>query len=256
MKNIAVIPARSGSKALRDKNIKQLNGKPLIAYSILTALKSGLFDEVMVSTDSFQYAQIARQYGATVPFMRSKENSTDNAGSWDVVKEVLANYESGGRFFDTVCLLQPTSPLRQVGDIQDAYHLFYDRASVAVASVCQAGHPPAWYGQLGPSSSLDGFLQPEKTGNRQAFGQYYRLNGAIYIWNVRALYENDYLFREGSYAYLMDEKRSVDIDTETDFQIAEFLMGGVFRHFINKRRKLKITKLSAGWAYLQKQRYA
>ena len=89
MKNIAIIPARSGSKGLPDKNIKILNGVPLIAYSIKAALDSGVFDTVMVSTDSEKYAEIARNYGAEVPFLRSEKNSSDTAGSWDVVKEVL-----------------------------------------------------------------------------------------------------------------------------------------------------------------------
>ena len=86
MKNIAIIPARSGSKGLKDKNIKELYGKPLIAYSIEVALNSNIFDEIMVSTDSEEYAVIARKYGANVPFFRSKENSSDSASSWDTVK--------------------------------------------------------------------------------------------------------------------------------------------------------------------------
>jgi len=117
MKNIAIIPARSGSKGLKDKNIKPLLDIPLLAYSIRAAKDSALFDEIMVSTDSDDYAQIAKDYGASVPFLRSAKTSSDTAGSWDVVTEVLSQYQTSGRYFDTICLLQPTSPLRIASDI-------------------------------------------------------------------------------------------------------------------------------------------
>ena len=118
MKNIAIIPARSGSKGVRDKNIRNLCGKPLMAYTIEAALESGEFDEVMVSTDSEHYAEIARKYGASVPFLRSAKTASDSASSWDMVDEVLNCYAMLGKSFDTFCLLQPTSPLRDKKDIQ------------------------------------------------------------------------------------------------------------------------------------------
>ena len=137
MSNIAIIPARSGSKGLKDKNIKELCGKPLFAYSIEAALKSSCFDEVMVSTDSEKYAEIARRYGASVPFLRSVSTSSDIASSWDMVDEVLAGYRDLGREFETFCLLQPTSPLRTAKDIIAAYKLYNDKASFSVVSVCE-----------------------------------------------------------------------------------------------------------------------
>jgi len=109
MKNIAIIPARSGSKGLPDKNIRLLCGKPLLAYSIEAALQSDMFDVVHVSTDSIQYAEIAKKFGADVPFLRSTETSSDSASSWDVVKEVIEKYQKVGKCFDTFMLLQPTS---------------------------------------------------------------------------------------------------------------------------------------------------
>ena len=121
MRNIAIIPARSGSKGLKDKNIIELNGKPLMAYTIEAALKSKCFDTVMVSTDSRKYAKIAEEYGAEVPFLRSKENSSDGSSPWDVMEEVLNEYKKLGKEFDTFCLLQPTSPLRDEKDIKKAY---------------------------------------------------------------------------------------------------------------------------------------
>ena len=109
MKNIAIIPARSGSKGLKDKNIKALNGQPLLKYSIDAAISSRIFDEIMVSTDSSHYAEIAKVCGASVPFLRSAENSEDKASSWNVVIEVLNYYKQIGQTFDTFCLLQPTN---------------------------------------------------------------------------------------------------------------------------------------------------
>jgi len=98
MSNLAIIPARSGSKGVKDKNIKLLEGKPLLSYTIQAAIKSGIFDEIMLSTDSTEYADIAIKYGASVPFYRSEETSLDSASSWDVVKEVLKEYKREPRF--------------------------------------------------------------------------------------------------------------------------------------------------------------
>lgn len=123
MKNIAIITARSGSKGLPNKNIRLLNGKPLMAYTIEAAIKSNMFDEVFVSTDSEEYADIAKEYGASVPFLRSQENAGDSSSSWDVVKETIENYKELGKVYDTVALLQPTSPLRRAEDIVAGYKL-------------------------------------------------------------------------------------------------------------------------------------
>lgn len=224
MKNIAIIPARSGSKGIKDKNIKELCGKPLIAYTIESALQSGSFDEVIVSTDSEDYAQIARKYGASVPFLRSAVNSSDTASSWDMIEEVLDKYKEVNRFFDTFCLLQPTSPLRTADNIREAYALYRDKASFAVVSVCEAEHSPLWCGHLPETCEFDGFIEEESMGQRQAGGKFYRLNGAIYIVNVERFSSDRFLYQKGSYAYIMGQEQSVDIDTEIDFQLAEFLL--------------------------------
>lgn len=118
MRNLAIIPARSGSKGLPDKNIMDLNGKPMMYYTIRAAIDSGCFEEIMVSTDSPKYAEIAVACGAKVPFLRSEAMSGDSAGSWDTVREVLSNYQKLGQTFDYVTLLQPTSPLRTAEDIR------------------------------------------------------------------------------------------------------------------------------------------
>lgn len=224
MKHIAIIPARSGSKGLKDKNIRILNGRPMLAYSIAAAQKSGLFDEIMVSTDSIKYADIARRYGANVPFLRSEEMSSDTAGSWDAVREVLNLYYKDGRVFDTVCLLQPTSPLRTENDIIGAYRFFSSKDMDAVTSVCEADHPPQWMMQLTQTMSMREFRKQIADAPRQKLGTFYRLNGAIYIRKI--VYTEQYaeLLQEKEYAYIMDKSRSLDVDDIQDFKMAEYFM--------------------------------
>ena len=224
MKNIAIIPARSGSKGLKDKNIKLLNGKPLMAYTIEAALKSEQFDEVMVSTDSEKYAEIAKAIGAKVPFLRSAETSTDKASSWDTVAEVLGRYAENGQTFDSLCLLQPTSPFRTAEDIKNAYELYNSKADFAVISVCEAEHSPLWCGHLPESGEFLNFINEDAMKQRQAGGKFYRLNGAIYIVNCEKFETDRYFYQSGSFAYIMPQERSIDIDTNIDFKYAEFLM--------------------------------
>jgi len=224
MRNIAIIPARSGSKGVKDKNIRPMAGKPLMAYTIEAALKSGQFDEVMVSTDSEEYAQIAEQWGASVPFLRSATNASDTASSWDMVDEVLGKYKELGQEFDSFCLLQPTSPLRDSQDIAKAYELFRAKATFAVVSVCEAEHSPLWCGHLPESGEFLDFIKAGGAEQRQAGGKFYRLNGAIYIVDIEKFATERFLYQAGSYAYVMSQKKSVDIDTELDFKLAELIM--------------------------------
>jgi len=225
MKNIAVITARSGSKGLPDKNIKPLCGKPLMAYSIEAALKSGMFDVVHVSTDSEKYAEIARQYGAKVPFARSAETSSDTASSWDAVREVLEKYHATGKDFDTFMLLQPTSPLRTEDDIRKAYQLMDEKKANAIVSVCEAEHPPVWYNTLPPNGAMDGFIREElSSGRRQDTGTYYRINGAIYLSDVFYFLQDKNIYRAKCFSYIMEKGKSVDIDEIADFMLAECLL--------------------------------
>lgn len=222
MKNIAIIPARSGSKGLKDKNIRVLGDKPLIAYSIDAAKASGLFDEIMVSTDSEKYAEIAKVYGASVPFLRSVEQSSDSAGSWDVVKEVLHGYRYLGKEFDTVCLLQPTSPLRKPEDIVSAYDQLKQMAGDSITSVCEMDHSPLWSMVLPGDKSLTEFRKNLKNVPRQKLSTYYRINGAVYIREIEYAQNGIALKEQKEYAYIMDRRNSVDIDTIEDFELAEF----------------------------------
>ncbi len=225
MNNLAVITARSGSKGLKDKNIKPLGGRPLLAYSIEAAKDSGMFDKVFVSTDSEQYAQIARQYGADVPFLRSDEIAGDHASSWDAVREAVQGYEKLGKRFDTVTLLQPTSPLRTAEDIRSGYRLFTGKDADYVIGVCPTEHSPLWCNTLPEDMSMDGFISKEIDEKpRQELPDYYRINGALYIVKVSALDGVDDMYHQGCYAYVMPPERSIDIDTAFDFKMAELFI--------------------------------
>ena len=226
-KSIAIIPARSGSKGLPRKNVLELKGKPLLGYSIEAAIESGVFDEVMVSTDSKLYSEIARKFGASVPFLRDESLSLDTTSVWDVVRDIIKKYDDFGKRFDMFCLLQPTSPLRKPEDIRNAYNILREKASVAVISVCEPEHSPLLCGRLYNDESLDGFFSRELPFQRQKLDKYYRVNGAIYFAYVQEFLKDDFLYRKGSFAYIMDQERSIDIDTKFDFVMAEALLQSI-----------------------------
>lgn len=228
MKNIAIIPARSGSKGLKDKNIKLLNGKPLLAYTIEAAKESGLFDEIMVSTDSKVYGEIAKKYGANVPFLRNDSLSNDTASSWDVVKDIIERYKHLGFSFSTVALLQPTSPLRSSKDIIKGYEVLRKKDANLVVGVCEADHSPLWSNVLSEDHSLIDFINPEIVNlQRQSIPKYYRINGALYIVKVEHLMSSSNIYEYKSFATLMKKENSIDIDDQFDFDIAEVLMSKI-----------------------------
>ena len=223
---LAVITARSGSKGLTDKNILPLAGKPLLAHTVIAAIDSGVFADIIVSTDSERYAAIAREYGASVPFLRSAETSTDSAGSWPVICEVIDMLEKRGKRYDIVALLQPTSPLRTATHIKEAFALYYQKNANAVISVCECEHSPLLCNTLDDTLSLDGFIKPEHLLRRQDLPKYYRVNGAIYIVKTSLLIENPKPFnpyQAGAYGYAMSAEASVDIDNAVDMALAEVL---------------------------------
>jgi len=225
MKRIAIIPIRSGSKGLKDKNIKDLNGMPLVAYTIICALESGMFDKVFVSTDSQKYADIAMHYGADASFLRSENNSGDTAGSWDVVREVIEVLAEHGEHYDEVMLLQATSPLRKVEDIKGAIALMKRKNANAVVSLTECDHSPIWCNTLPENGNMDNFDRAEyKDLPRQFLPKYYRYNGAIYLITLNELYNVGHMFEKECYAYIMPRERSIDIDTALDFMIAETIM--------------------------------
>lgn len=226
MKNIAIIPARSGSKGLKDKNIIELCGKPLMWYTIQAAKESGKFDAIMVSTDSEVYAKIARACGAEVPFLRSQEQAQDTSGSWDVVREVLSGYSGLGLSYDCAALLQPTSPLRGGEDICGAFAFIEKGAAHSVVSVTQVDHPVQWCFRMSAENYIvDLANSPYNNCRRQDLEVFYRENGAIYIVDAGKIMEKEYdFYADDCFGYEMPSERSVDIDNAADYRYAAFLM--------------------------------
>lgn len=221
---LAVIPARGGSKGVPDKNIRKMAGEPLLAYTVQAALESGIFERVIVSTDSHQIAQEAERCGAEVPFMRPEELSGDLISSDDVIVHALNYYQKHGEIYETVCKLQPTSPLRTALHIREAYQLFLEREADSVISVCMCEHSPLWSGIIEEDLRLDFFISNDaKRACRQEMPTYYRLNGAIYMAKAECLTINKSFFGKNSIAYIMSQENSIDIDSELDFKIAEML---------------------------------
>ncbi len=223
---LAVIPARGGSKGVPKKNIKEILNKPLIAYTIEAALQSEIFADVIVSTDSEEIAQVAKRFGANVPFIRPNEISGDEVSSDDVILHALSFYKGEEIEFEEVCKLQPTSPLRKAQHLREAYELFHEKNADYLVSVCECEHSPLWSGTIGEDLRLDNFLREEvKRSCRQGLEKYYRLNGAIYMAKTKNFIENKNFFGKNSIGYIMQQIDSVDIDSNLDFAFAELIMG-------------------------------
>lgn len=228
-KIIAIIPARSGSKGLKNKNIKQLNGKPLMAYSIEAALKSQCFDRIVVSTDSEDYAKIAIEYGAEVPFLRPEHLADDETTINNVIIDLLAKFKNINEEFDCLMLLQPTSPLRSSDDIKKAIKLMKEKDANAVISICEVEHSPLYTGQVPEDLCIDGFIKKGISTRRQELPNYYRINGAIYLMKTDYLLKYGDYYKEKCYAYLMAKERSIDIDNEFDFILTACLMENCYK---------------------------
>jgi CMP-N,N'-diacetyllegionaminic acid synthase len=221
--NIAIIPARGGSKRLPGKNIKLLAGKPLIAWTIDAALDSKVFDHVFVSTDCDEIAQISKSFGAEVPFLRPAELATDEATTNDVIAHLVEWFEKEyDKDVTTVAILQPTSPLRNAQHIQEAFEVMKDKHAKAVISVCELEYPIQFCNKLADDGSMNGFIKKSDMKRTQDLEPYYRLNGAIYFFSRDYVNKLSELYSEGTYSYQMSSRSSVDIDTEGDFSLAEY----------------------------------
>lgn len=237
MKNLAIIPARSGSKGIPNKNIKLLNGVPLFAYTIRAALDSGMFARVMVSTDSEEYAEIARQWGAEVPFLRDPVTATDTSSSWSVVKEVLDKYAMMGETFDTLALLQATSPLRTGTHIQEAYALLEAEKAEAVVAINEVGTPLEDFRHMEPGLRMGVFAEnPHEYLPRQVYLPTYTINGAIYIWRTEKFSLDATIYTDAAIGYKMGRIHSVDVDDLEDFTLVEAIVNHLpeFKNYFDK----------------------
>lgn len=234
MKNkklLAIIPARGGSKRIPRKNIKDFLGKPIIAYSIETALKSKLFDEVMVSTDDEEIAEVAKKYGAKVPFMRSEKNSDDHSTTTDVVEEVLDEYFKRGINFDIFCCIYPTAPLITRENLKQGLDLLTKKNFDSVFPVVQFSYPIQRSFKITDSNVV--MIWPENINKRsQDLETAYHDSGQFYwMWTAK-FRENKKLFKANSGAIVLDDLFVQDIDNLSDWELAEFKY-----QFIHKNKR-------------------
>jgi len=217
---LAIIPARGGSKRLPKKNVLDLNGKPLIEWSIEAGLKSKYIDKVVVTSDAAEILDIAESSGVSV-INRPVELASDTATTFDAIKHTINNVNN----YDYIVLLQPTSPLRTAQHIDEAIEILFERSADAVVSVCEVDHSPLWSNTLPNNDNMSNFIRDDVLNKRsQDLEVYYRLNGAIYICDInRLLQEERFLLKENIFAYKMDKSVSIDIDEEIDLKIAQAL---------------------------------
>lgn len=224
-KILALIPARGGSKGIKGKNVIQLAGKPLIAYTIEAALKSRYIDSTVVTTDSREIAETAEKYGGRVPFIRPEELARDNSKTIDAVLHAVRELEKGKESYDTLILLQPTQPLRRTEDIDQALNTYFENGEKALVSVSLADDHPLLIRSIDEHGTLKPLLCCNSTCRRQDMPDYYRVNGCIYINPIEKLNDNT-SFNDNKVPFIMAKEYSVDIDELADLAMAEYYMAG------------------------------
>lgn len=223
---LALIPARGGSKCLPGKNIKELCGKPLIAYTIESASNAKNIDSVIVSTDDTEIEKIAIKYGATSPFKRPRSLATDTSLAIDTYLYTIERLNSEFNYsIKEFCVLLPTSPLRKSEDIDSAIELFKNNNADSVISFTKAQHPLNWHKYVNHDNKISSVFN-EEIKNRQDEKDTFYPNGAIYVFNYEFLRKKREYYSSNSYTYIMPRNRSIDIDTIDDFEFAEFLLRG------------------------------
>ena len=230
MKNykiLCTICARGGSKGVKNKNIKLLHGKPLIAYTIEQAIKSKLFEHIVISTDSDEIASISESYGAEVFFKRSSEMASDTAGKLEVIQDAFQRSE--GYYndkYDYLIDLDATAPLRSVDDINNSFQQFLEDDNDNLITASHSRRSPYFNlvemnkdGKVSLSKTL-----PSKIIRRQDAPKSYDMNASIYIWKREKILNEESLFLENTGLFVMPEERSIDIDNELDYEFVEFIM--------------------------------
>ena len=220
MSSICIITARGGSKRIPRKNVREFCGKPMLAYSVEAALESGIFDTVMVSTDDDEIAEVARSYGAEVPFMRSAATSNDYATTADVLREVLSEYGKRGTEFDTMCCLYPTAPFVRVSELKEAAAMIEAGAS-SVIPVTSFDFPPLRGFKVGEDGSLD-YAFPEYAQTRsQDLPEMVHDCGRFYLAKVGAFLKSGSFITDRTKSLRISSEFVQDIDTPEDWEMAE-----------------------------------
>ena len=219
-KAIAIITARGGSKRIPKKNIKEFCGKPILAYSIQAAIESQLFDEVMVSTDSEEIATIAVQYGAKVPFMRSKKTSDDYATTADVLLEVLEEYKNRGQTFEYMACLYPTAPFVTAEKLKRGMNKLLEEEALMAMPVVPFSYPPQ-RGYVIKDKYLNMKWKENFNKRSQDLEKLYHDCGQFYLFKVDGYKEKKGQIMEGIVPIIVDELEVQDIDNEVDWKLAE-----------------------------------
>lgn len=220
-RRIAIITARGGSKRIPNKNIKDFCGKPIIAYSIKAALESQLFSEVMVSTDSEKIAEIAKEYGAEVPFLRSAKTSDDYATTADVIVEVLKAYQERNQHFMYACCLYPTAPFVTPRKLKEAMKIMEEKEPIEIMPVVQFSCPPQRSLVIDEDGNM-GYRYPEyRLSRSQDLEKLYYDAGQFYVYNVKKYLEVSGNVSEGILPIIVPAMEVQDIDTQEDWEIAE-----------------------------------
>ncbi|HDK7167351.1 TPA: acylneuraminate cytidylyltransferase family protein [Clostridium botulinum] len=226
MNILGLIPARGGSKGLPGKNIRNLNGKPLIEYAINEAKKSKYMDRLIVSTNDYGIAKICEELGAEIPFMRPNKLAQDNSKVIDTYIYTLNKLKEEFNYIvDILVIIQPTSPLRTVHHIDSCIELFFNKNADSVVTVCEVEHSPYWYKVLNKENKIESFIEYENSNdNRQQLPKVYRPNGAVYVFKKDLIINKKSYYTDKSYGYIMKNEDSIDIDSIIDFKFAEFLI--------------------------------
>lgn len=220
MKTLAIITARGGSKRIPRKNIKHFLGKPILAYSIEAAVMSGIFDEVMVSTEDEEIAEIAKSYGAKVPFYRSEKTAGDFATTNDVLLEVIEEYEKRGQKFDMACCIYPTAPFVTSEKIKDAMSKLEASDADTLIPVVQFSYPPQRAMVIRDELLQFKYLEYIDSRSQDLEKEYHDV-GQFYCFKIEPYKQNKKLMLGKILPYVVPEMEVQDIDTESDWQIAE-----------------------------------
>lgn len=215
---LAIIPARGGSKKLPKKNIKILFGKPLISWTITSAKQSSMIDKVVVSTDDEEIAKVSKEYGGEVPFMRPGSLAKDDTPTILPILYTLQYMKE----YETVIVLQPTSPLRTTYDINNSIQKYLNYKARGCVSITSSSKPSSWFCHLKKGERIR--FKQKIAARRQDEEHPYYLNGAIYIANIKWVLTFEKLFENGFLGYQMPIERSIDIDTEFDLLFAEYIL--------------------------------
>ncbi|MDY6845025.1 MAG: acylneuraminate cytidylyltransferase family protein [Thermodesulfobacteriota bacterium] len=226
-KIVGIIPARSGSKNIPLKNIRDLAGKPLIAYTIESALNSKLLNRVIVSTDDEKIAAISRTFGAEIPFIRPAELAQDTTPTLPVLQHAVQFLCETERYQpDIIVTLQPTSPLRKANQIDEAIKKLFETGSDSVVSLSETEHSPYWMQKVEGDRVFPFIEGSEKYTRRQDLPKIYQLNGAVYVTKYDILMKENKILGNDTRAFIMNKQDSIDIDTELDWKFAELILEG------------------------------